>query len=202
MYTQLSPNEREQIGLLRAAWVPVPTIASIMKRHQSTIRRELKRFGPRTRYSPLIAQADAKKKRRIPRTPRKLDTDILWSLVQAKLRLRWSPEQIAHHLKKTYADSAMHVSHETIYTYMYILPRGELRKELISYLRQGARGRQRRKRDTDNRGKIGNIVSIHERPSGTKRRTELRWREAEGGKIIMMLLPALLILRRDPVRLR
>lgn len=58
----------------------------------------------------------------------------------------------------------MQVSHETIYTYMYILPRGALRKELIGYLRQGARGRQRRKRDTDNRGKIANIVSIHERP--------------------------------------
>jgi len=148
MYTQLSPHEREQIGLLRAAWVPLPTIAVIIKRHPSTIRREHKQFGPRTRYSPLIAQADAKKKRRIPRTPKKLDNRVLWSLVQTKLKLCWSPEQIAHHLKKTYAEDSMQVSHETIYAYMYILPRDELRKELIGYLRQGARGRQRRKRDT------------------------------------------------------
>lgn len=164
MYKQLSHEEREQIGLLRASWVPIPVIAAILKRHQSTIRRELKRFGPRTRYSPLVAQTDARKKRQIPRTPKKLNNTFLWSLVQIKLKLRWSPEQIAHYLKKTYANPAMQVSHETIYTYMYILPRGELRKELISYLRQGAFGRQRRKRDTDTRGKIANIVSIHERP--------------------------------------
>ena len=65
----------------------------------------------------------------------------------------------------------MHVSHESIYTYIYVLPRGELRKELISYLRQGKRGRQRRKRDTDERGKIPNMVSIHERPKEVADRT-------------------------------
>ncbi len=65
----------------------------------------------------------------------------------------------------------MQVSHESIYTYIYVLPRGELRKELISYLRQGSRGRQRRKRDTDERGKIPNMVSIHERPEEVADRT-------------------------------
>lgn len=65
----------------------------------------------------------------------------------------------------------MQVSHESIYTYIYILPRGELRKELISYLRQGAEGRRRRKRDTDERGKIPNMVSIRERPQEAAART-------------------------------
>ena len=93
-------------------------------------------------------------------------------IVKRKLALRWSPEQIARYLKEKYAgDSRMQVSHESIYTYIYILPRGELRKELISYLRQGRRGRQRRKRDTDERGKIPNMVSIHERPKEVEGRT-------------------------------
>lgn len=65
----------------------------------------------------------------------------------------------------------MQVSHESIYTYIYVLPRGSLRKELIAYLRQGKRGRQRRKRGTDERGKIPNIVSIHERPAEVADRT-------------------------------
>lgn len=65
----------------------------------------------------------------------------------------------------------MRVSHETIYKYIYILPRGELRKELISYLRQGAEGRRRRYRTHDQRDKISNIVSIHERPEESKGRT-------------------------------
>lgn len=51
------------------------------------------------------------------------------------------------------------------------IPRGELLKELISYLRQRRRGRQRRKRDTDERGKIPNIVRIHERPKEVEGRT-------------------------------
>lgn len=164
MYKQLSHNERERIGLLNAARVDTPEIARRLNRHESTIRRELKRLGSRTQYSPLRAQHDAKRKRKIPRTEKKLVNPVLWELIQTKLRLKWSPEQIAQYLKQTYAEDAMHVSHETIYTYLYTLPRGELRKELVAQLRQGARGRQRRKRDTDMRGVIPNMISIHERP--------------------------------------
>lgn len=166
MYKQLSHYEREQIGLLKAQRIKMIVIAEKLGRHPTTIRRELKRFGPRTPYSPLLAQKDARKKRKTPRTAKKLADETLWQLVQAKLRLQWSPEQIAHFLKKEYAgEMSKQVSHETIYTYLYALPRGELRKELIQQLRQGERGRQNRKRDTDRRGQIPNMLSIHERPT-------------------------------------
>jgi transposase, IS30 family len=170
MYTQLSHEERDRIGLLHAEGMSSTDIGRRLGRDPSTIRRELVRLGPRTPYSPLRAQTHAEKQRRIPRTMKKLTNETLWTLVQEKLALRWSPEQIAQHLKRTYADIIMQVSHETIYTYLYTLPRGELRKELISYLRQGARGRQKRKRDTDRRGTIPNIVSIHERPEEVRDR--------------------------------
>ncbi len=165
MYTQLSHYEREQIAILNAKRLLSPEIGRRLGRDPSTIRRELKRLGPRTPYSPLSAQKDAKKKQRQPRTPKKLVNGDLWTVVQDKLRCQWSPEQIAQYLKRTYAEEIMHVSHETIYTYLYTLPRGELRKELIAQLRQGARGRQNRKRDTDRRGTIPNMLSIHERPA-------------------------------------
>jgi transposase, IS30 family len=170
MYKQLSHNERERIGLLNSAKVGIPEIARRLKRHVSTIRRELKRLGPRTPYSPLRAHSDARKKRKVPRTEKKLTNQVLSELIQTKLRLKWSPEQIAQYLKQTYAESHMRVSHETIYTYLYTLPRGELRKELIAQLRQGTRGRQRRKRDTDRRGIIPNMLSIHERPAEVAKR--------------------------------
>lgn len=170
MYKQLTHYEREQIGLLRAQRIKVVDIANQLGRHPSTIRRELKRLGPRTQYSPLLAHKDAKKKRKIPRTAKKLTNELLWSLVQEKLRCQWSPEQIAQYLKRTYADTTMQVSHETIYTYLYTLPRGALRKELIQQLRQGERGRQNRKRDVDRRGQIPNMLSIHERPEEVKDR--------------------------------
>lgn len=165
MYKHLSHYEREQIGLLKAERIKAVDIATRLGRNPSTIRRELRRLGPRTPYSPLRAQKDAKRKRKIPRTTKKLTNEVLWSLVQEKLKLKWSPEQIAQYLKRTYAEPAMQVSHETIYTYLYTLPRGELRKELISQLRQGHIGRQRRKRGPHRRGQIPNMLSIHERPA-------------------------------------
>lgn len=165
MYKQLNHFEREQIGLLKAQRIKVVDIANRLERHPSTIRRELRRLGPRTQYSPLRAQKDAKKKRKIPRTPKKLLNTALWSLIQEKLKLKWSPEQIAQYLKHTYAETTMQVSHETIYTYLYTLPRGELRKELIAQLRQGRVGRQRRKQGPNRRGQIPNMLSIHERPA-------------------------------------
>lgn len=172
MYTHIDSFERERIGLLKAGGVKIPAIARRLGRDPTTIRREVQRSRPFfLGYRPSIAEKDAKKKRAKPRFPKKLDNPRLWKVVRKKLEKCWSPEQIAHFLKETYAEDAMRVSHESIYTYIYVLPRGELRKELISYLRQGARGRQRRKRGTDERGKIPNMVSIRERPKEVESRT-------------------------------
>jgi len=95
----------------------------------------------------------------------------LWSIIQDQLRLQWSPQQISSWLQETYAEEAMHVSHETIYAALYVLPRGTLRKELLSHLRQ--RHRQRRKRGKllhDRRGQIPDLVSIHDRPADVEGR--------------------------------
>lgn len=148
------------------------SIAGRLGRDPTTIRREVRRSRPFFRgYIPSVAEKQARKKREVPRRPKKLDNPKLWRVVYQKLKKCWSPEQIAHFLKETYAEDTMRISHESIYTYIYVLPRGEMRKELISYLRQGAKGRQRRKRDTDERGKIPNMVSIRERPKEVLSRT-------------------------------
>ncbi len=61
-------------------------------------------------------------------------------------------------------DPTMHVSHETIYTIIYAHPRGELRKQLVSCLRQGKSNRRPRAGGEDRRGKMADMVSIHVRP--------------------------------------
>jgi IS30 family transposase len=172
MYTHISDIERERISLLKARWIKIPEIARRLGRDPTTVRREIRRSRPFfLGYSPIKAREDARKKRKIARRKKKLDYNPLWRIVKNKLSLRWSPEQIAHWLKVTYPrDTSMQVSHESIYTYIYVLPRGELRKELLLYLRQGSRGRQRRKRDTDERGKIPNMISIRERPKEVETR--------------------------------
>jgi IS30 family transposase len=90
----------------------------------------------------------------------------LWQQVMEGLRKRWSPEQIAGDFKKRFpGEPERQVSHETIYTDLYLLPRGELRKELLLHLRQSHKQQRPRARGSDRRGQIPNMVSIGERPA-------------------------------------
>jgi IS30 family transposase len=76
-----------------------------------------------------------------------------------------SPEQIAGILQRMYpGQTDRNVSHETIYTAIYAMSRGELRTELIGLLRQARRARKPRARGEDRRGQIPGMVSIHVRP--------------------------------------
>ncbi len=157
---------------MKASRMKVSEIARKLGRDPTTIRRELRKSRPFfLGYIPSVAEEYAHERRKIPRRKKKLDHPPLWKVVRTKLSLRWSPEQIAHFLKETYPlDMNMQISHESIYTYIYVLPRGEMRKELIAYLRQGKRGRQRRKRGTAERDKIPNLISIKERPKEVENR--------------------------------
>ena len=59
-------------------------------------------------------------------------------MVEAKLELRWSPQQISGWLVGEFPDDPeMRVSHETIYLSLFVQARGALRKELTRYLRSG-----------------------------------------------------------------
>ena len=60
----------------------------------------------------------------------------LRAVVEAKLELRWSPEQISGWLVEEFPDDPeMRVSHETIYLSLFVQAKGSLRKELTHYLR-------------------------------------------------------------------
>lgn len=171
---QLIFKEREQLMVAFAQGNSIRASARILKRDHSCIVRELKKTrSTRLTYSAITADIYARKQKKVSRRPKKIQSnELLQTYIHTKLKQRWSPEQIAQTLKRIYGDdTTMQISHESIYTYLYTLPRGELRKELIRYLRQGAKGRQRRKRDTDERGKISNMVSIHERPKEVESRT-------------------------------
>jgi IS30 family transposase len=65
-------------------------------------------------------------------------------------------------------DMSMRISHEAIYQYVYVLPRGSLKKELISCLRQERKYRRkkggRKGKREETRGKIVDMLSIEERP--------------------------------------
>ena len=67
----------------------------------------------------------------------------------------------------------MQISHEAIYQYIYVLPRGELKQTLIKALRQEHKYRRTQKphKTEENRGKIANMLSIEERPAEVADRT-------------------------------
>ena len=95
-----------------------------------------------------------------------------FDLIAHMLRQRLSPEQIASKLKAMDIASLRdaYVCRETIYSAIYALPIGQLRKELIHCLRQGKATRKPRRGEVDRRSQIPDMVSIHLRPPEVEKR--------------------------------
>lgn len=174
-YTRLSMTEREYISRELAASRTFAYIAGKLNRSVSTVTREVwNNCTYKRTYRAQRAQSTAQMTRHRPKQPKKLDTnDLLREYVLTKLcSNKWSPQEIASRLKLDYPHTmAMNISHESIYTYIYCLPKGALRKELIQCLRQERNLRKNRKNSHMQRGTIQDAISIHERPEETNHRT-------------------------------
>jgi len=168
-YNRITFEEREQISRLLEAGLSIRKIAIDLRRSPSSISRELRRSGlGRFKYRAILGQKNSIRKARSRRLDKRklLLNDRLLSVVKSKLELFWSPEQIAVYLKKTYDCPNMQVSAETIYTYIYVLPRGELREEFSRQLRD--KHKKRRVRGRSAIGQTSNLedmISIEERPA-------------------------------------
>lgn len=169
-YKRLSLNEREEISrLLAAKWTP-GAIARYLGRCRSTITREIAGGGC-NKYTYRAVKADRRAKRKASRRKlgkrKLLINSELKRYIVAKLKLYWSPEQIAQTLKIEYpAKKDMQISPEAIYAALYVLPKGMLKKELTKRLRRQHRRRHRRKKGhkTLIERKIENMLLIDERP--------------------------------------
>ncbi|MGK7041358.1 IS30 family transposase [Klebsiella pneumoniae] len=144
--------------------------AELIKRHPSTIYRELKRNSINDVYQARYASDN---------TP-SLDVDVVTensksiqssgNLLLKAIRCLWSPQQIAKRLK-TFPDldQTMNVSHTTIYSTIRALPKGELKKDLLSCLRH-----ENKKRKANGEPKkdsiLQDIKTIHERPAEVQER--------------------------------
>lgn len=173
-YNHLTIIERETLAYGLIQGKSLGNIAKSMGRAKSTLSREISRTMQRgSTYSALTGQYFANSRRSVPRKKKRIDANPgLQEYIHSRLRLRWSPEQIAKRLRIEYGDDkTMRISHETIYTYLYVLPRGELKAELLSYLRQKQRSRRNRAKAHTNRGQIPNLISIEERPKEVEDRT-------------------------------
>ena len=173
-YVELSIEERATIQVSRAQGMSLRHVARVLNRSPSTVCREIRRNRTSPgRYCARRAQK-YRQSRRIPCRPwRKLPLGSeRFDLVVHLLRQRLSPEQIAGKLKDMDIPSLRdaYVCRETIYSAIYALPVGQLRKELIHCLRQGKATRKPRRGDVDRRSQIPDMVSIHLRPPEVEKR--------------------------------
>ena len=117
-YTQLAQEERYQIESLLKMGHYQSEIAVVLKRHKSTISREVRRNRGLRGYRPKQAQHLALTRREAKAKPR--IAPGTWEWVESLLREEWSPEQVSGWLS---IEQGLHVSHEWIYQYVCIMDR-------------------------------------------------------------------------------
>ena len=168
MACRLSYGDRVRLQIGWQSGLTFERLGELLGRPFGTVFREVQRnhscrHGPKNPLGRLLppssrglyrwgydagwAQRRADRRSRRPK-PAKLKTPGLCrTVVLARLRLRWSPEQIAARMRRDFPDRPeMWVSPETIYQAIYLQSRGHLRGELTRQvaLRTGRAGRRRR----------------------------------------------------------
>ena len=162
----LTMEDREDISRGLAKGLSNKDIAFSIRRDESVVSREIERHGGREAYRAWKADAAARESRSRPKE-RKIDAQPdLRERVTGGLRKGWSPEQIAGrlHYDRHRGETGMSVSHETIYTWIYAQPKGELARTGI-VLRTGRERRKPRGRKKTPGAKITGMRSIEDRPA-------------------------------------
>jgi IS30 family transposase len=157
----------------------------VLKRHKSTISREVRRNRGLRGYRPKQAQYLALARREAKAKPR--IAPGTWERVGSLPREEWSPEQVNGWLSM---EQGLHVSHEWIYQYVYADKRrgGDLHAHLRCQKR-----RRKRYGSNDRRGQIRGRVSIDERPELVEERSRTGDWEADtvigkpGGPVLLTL---------------
>lgn len=169
---RITAKEREQIHAGLAQGKSGAQLARELDRDASVISREIARNGGRKRYSGVDAQMRACRRPKQHARNKIADTPTLLEKVVALLRTGATPKQIEVALRRRYPDDpTQHVSHETIYDFIYVHSKGSFKKELISYLRRKQPRRSPAPRAKGKSlGQLPGAVQIGERPAEVERR--------------------------------
>lgn len=126
----LSEDERMKIADLASRGLGPTAIGREVGRSASTISRELRRnLHPTGQYRPFHAHSAAAVRRRRDRPTKIMANTELFEFVVAKLKLRWSPQQINRALRREFpTDPSMWLATESIYQALYRHQTGLLRR--------------------------------------------------------------------------
>ena len=113
-YHHVTREQRSQISALKAIATPLNKIARVIGLSPSSVCRELKRNTGKRGYQFKQADKMASDRRsRISQIPKKMTAEMV-DLIEEKLDLDWSPEQMAGRLKL----EGDFISHESIYRHI------------------------------------------------------------------------------------
>lgn len=189
-YNQLSLEERDRLAVLRAQGLSINEIALRLRRDKSTISRELQRNSGTIyqSYGGGSAHRRAQHRRHQASRRERLRNPRIRAYVRSRLRLGWSPEQIAGRLPQI--KPGLKVSHEAIYQYIYH-PMIRREENLVPYLARAHWKRQvRGHRHTHRDPHIPERISVRQRPRSINQRQHVgHW---ENDLIISRRSPAAL----------
>jgi IS30 family transposase len=182
-YRHLTIDERESILKMRSEQKNMTHIAELLGRNKGTISRELSRnLSSTDEYKPHLAQRYYGKRRIESKQPYRLEQNgRLRRHVRKKLKLCWSPEQIAGRLEIDRPNAPkMRISPLTVYSWVR---RDKANGgDLYTYLRQGHRKRRKKSGSDDKRGQIPDRRPISERPDVVDTRD--RFGDWEGDSVV------------------
>jgi IS30 family transposase len=175
----LSQDERIEIADLHHAGLSVRKIAAQIGRAASTVSREMARNGRKNGYRPFEAHRKATARRARDHKRRVEKNAELGQAVGELLAQRWSPPQIARHLRAKHPEHrSMWLCHESIYQAIYQPGSRLVRPSKVaapnrSPLRTGRDHRRAQQRPQRRRPRFEQpMVSINQRPFEPEDRSE------------------------------
>ena len=161
---RLCAENRKVIANMKQAGKTQNEIAQAVGCSQSTISKELSRNRGKRGYRPCQAHRLATERKSQKRTRPKVVVGIIKDEVEARLRIKHSPDQIS----KSLVLRNLNVSHEAIY--QHIANDRKAGGDLALNLRINGRRRYRRRSKIGRGEKIPNRVDIGKRPAVVCRR--------------------------------
>lgn len=163
-YKHFTKDDRIKLSVLLRAKVSRKEISRILNKDTTSIWREINRNDVKGKYLPSVASRETRKRK--GHRQKKIENDAwLRKHILERLKLYWSPEQIAGRLRR----EGIVVCHETIYGYII------RHKKLKKYLRC-QKGKYRRRHGTLKREKTREYEKkrwIGERPDIINQRTRV-----------------------------
>lgn len=175
-YHHVTREQRSQIYVLKAIPTPQNKIAEMIGVSPSSVCRELKRNTGQRGYRFKQADDMSRKRRStISKIPKKMNSELI-ALIEEKLDLDWSPEQISGRLKR----EECFISHESIYR--HIREDKKCGGDLYKKLRRKGKKYNKRVSGKAGRGCIPNRVDIENRPAVVEEKSRIG--DWEGDTII------------------